>query len=192
MDENSKRIDLLNERYKTLRQEILMRIDYKYKLFNSSLLALSIGIGVIWKLKWFGVGYLLCGFLALVTALILAESRQIIMLSDYLIKIEDYLDNTLDMPIEGWEKHTRLSYYKSINGTNHIVIFLLITFLLSYLTFSYIAISNTDFIFIKTFVGEKYQLWGTIGTCLLLSIPLFVLLQYVVGSSSKYWKEPEK
>ena len=129
---DEKVIEVLQSRYELVRNELVMRLDYRYKLFQLSLVIVPAFASFIWKLKWYYAGFGVSIFYILIISILLFEAKQIIFISDYLYKIEKYLDETLNLPCKGWEIYTRASSNSSKKGTNSLAIAFVFLFSIPY------------------------------------------------------------
>jgi hypothetical protein len=105
-------IPLIRERYGYARAEIIHRLDNRYKLLQHLLALVAVAITVIAQLHWDFIGLLMCVLLLLLTFVLYAENKHIMLLSDYMTSLERILDthyqlDSINIDAKGWERVSR-------------------------------------------------------------------------------------
>ena len=186
---DDKAIDILNSRYSDLRKEILMRLEYRYKIVNLILLLITASITVIWKLAWYDVSFIACFFILFATLILLGESKQIISISNYLGQIDKTLDEELKLRPIGWERFTRIKSHNPEKGTKLLVVGYAVIFFLIYVTFALIGVLKTQTCLEVTLLSYKVDVFLISMISALITLPLFLAVG-VIKSYRGYWRLP--
>ena len=104
MDENS--INVMRDRYGYIRDEIMYRLEVRYKILQYFMAVVVFGLTAIYRLDWQFVALPCMAAMMALVLLMYGENKQITRLSDYLIEIERKLDKLKDVH-RGWERESR-------------------------------------------------------------------------------------
>jgi hypothetical protein len=167
-------LNILRDRYGYVRQEILARIDTRYKItqflyaFVPVVVGAAVGFG-IWALALMG-----CALVFSSCILFIGESRAIVALGDYLLMLERQLQKVVSLP--GWEQHSRDVAIKKGGSTG----WLMFAFLSIYIV-SYTALNALGAFLIP---GADWWTWNVF-----LAAELLMLIPPVWGSRgySTFW-----
>jgi hypothetical protein len=173
---NRYNIEILQQRYGWLRNEIMMNIDHRYKLVQFLLALIPITYTVIVVAKLYLVSILASIVVLIIAILFHSENRSIIDKSDYLIKLENFIDFEFKLPISGWETYARSPEMEKMRATKTLNFTFLILFIFAYSFYNMIFcfyIYNGD-LNINLFLSQFYNI-NIIKLFALLEIPILIL-----------------
>jgi hypothetical protein len=170
MSENMEAVELMTRRYGEMRTEILARIDARYKLLQLTIAVTAALFSVIWAASQPQLGFVGAFLLLCATLLYYGDNRAIAATADYLLKIEESLDATLDVPVQGWERWSRQSHIRKGGSTAVQMAAYLLFFAVSYTTFIYIGCDA---------IASEFRPWVGIAAELpLIGVASYAFLQY--------------
>jgi hypothetical protein len=189
MDLDRYNIEILQQRYGWLRNEIVMNIDHRYKLVQFLLVLIPITYTVIFLAELYFVSFLASIVVLIIATLFYFENRSIIDKSNYLIELEKFIDNEVKLPIPGWEIYARDPKMKNLRATKALNITFLLLFFFAYslynVIFCYYTFSNefdAQSIYLHIFNSRLIILF------IILEIPVLIFAKLSLTEVYDYFK----
>ena len=130
---------ILHQRYGWVREEILLRLEYRYKIINLALVLFPAALGFIWAYQAYPISFIICILGLILELLFYAENKAIVDLASYLLEIENILDTRHKNNIVGWERYSRESEFFKKKATKHLVFAFNLFFITFYTIFNAIG-----------------------------------------------------
>lgn len=178
---------LLRDRYGYMRAEILQRLDNRYKLLTALLTLITVGVTVVYQLKWDVIGFPLCATMLAMAIVLQGENRHVRLISDYLILIERQLDGHYELETKGWERVSRSKRGDKPQASNRLTFgaFAFLSFF--YPIFDLVGVRWAVTALGKPFDHSEWVLITALATC--AAIPLLLFLVFLWHDYRRFWKD---
>ncbi len=180
--------DILRERYKYCRDEVMYRIDTRYKLLKSLILIISFSFVAIYQLKWNFFPLVTIFLINTFSIILFAESMHIRILSDYMIRIEKILDNRYQINVYGWERESRSVKHNKLKistllAVSALVFAILLNFVFAYQAAEWLSTNYTNLCLAPQcmILNCKFQFM------FLLLAPIVIFAIYAYKSQIEKW-----
>jgi len=189
-------LKVLQDRYGWIRDEILIRLEYRYKLSELLLAFVPVALGFIWYIQLYEFSFFCCLIVIFIGTLFYGENRSIVELSNYLVSLETQIEKILTTPVLGWETYARGAPMRKVRATPILLVGFALLIFVSYTIF------NIFFSFLSKFQIQAHFLLPfslNASTVLYLRVVTFAIIEIPIGlwawlSYSRYklayWRKP--
>lgn len=186
------KIEILQQRYNWLRNEIDLNLDHRYKIMQLLMALLPVTYSVIAISKLYFISILASVLVWILFLLFYSVNKSIADISDYLLKLEEFIDSNANLPIRGWESYARDPKMKKIRATWTLHITFMLLFLFSYSFYNLIFCYYFTYTgFIVSLISNLYHtiLDPRIIIFLILELPVLLLVKYFLSGVSDYFQK---
>lgn len=191
LENNIYKIEILQQRYKLVRDEIIMRLEHRYKLMQFLLALIPISYAAIAISELYYISLLMCVLIFIIAMLFYSENRSILDESNYLQKLEYFIDINAALPIQGWETYGRDPKMKKIRATRTLHTTFLFLFILSYSFYNCIFSYHLPYIneSITQLVNLKWNIFDCrISVFIVLELPILIFATHSYNELNIYFQ----
>jgi len=192
LDLDLHKIEILQQRYGWLRNEIVMNLEHRYKLMQFLMALLPVTYSVIVVSKLYFIAFLASILVLIISILFYSENRSIVDKSNYLLILEEYIDSNAKLSINGWETYARDPQMKKARATMTLHITFMLLFFFSYSFYNLIFCLNLPYNdeLNSWLSNQHYSLFNVkIIIFLILQVPMFLFMKFFLGGVTDYFKK---
>jgi len=188
-DNVKNRLSIFQKRYEMIREEIIMHLEYRYKVFEILLIFIPTILGFMVYTQYYELSFLASFVTFASSFLFVGENKSLVILANYLVMLEEVIDKEYELPFPGWETWSRSSDGKKMKPSRFLMLGFSSIFFVSYSIFNFIGCflskSLREMLFFVPPIVDDFTFRAVIFSLLELSVLL--ILYPALRTYTKYW-----